>query len=248
MQQKGLNMNVSSLLNGASVSSVIVGADLAAPLTIREAAQAFTDAQVAECVDALDQSFERRDFFEIANNLDLDASNSYTKARDKMLANKVSVARFLLALDVQPSAVIERKVAETKMFNAKALDKVTELAVAVLNNTAHAISKVQKVTVAFIACALAFDNGDAIDNKVNKQFLSNNDVSKMVANDDIAEYVSAYQHKYITGGKDTQSSQVRNVLDVLGLGSIVSNERARGAIMLNGDSFFFDWFRASYLK
>jgi hypothetical protein len=130
------------------------------------------------------------------------------------------------------------------MFNAKALDKITELAQFAVGHGAT----VQKVTLAFIACALAFDQGDAIDNKLNKNFLSNADVSRLVTDADLAAYIADYQHKFMTGGKDTQSSQVRNVLDVLGLGQIVSNDRARGAIIINADHAFFDHFRAELMK
>jgi hypothetical protein len=211
---------------------------------IRDIALAFDDSSVETMCEAIEASFDRRDAFEERNGLNLDSESSYSKAKAKMLKASVSVARFFLALDIAPSAVIERQVAENKMFNAKALDKVTELAQMVVGIGA----KVQKVTVAFIACALAFDKGEAIDNKVNKLFLSNNDVSKLVADAEIADYIRDYQHKFMTGGKDTQSSQVRNVLDVLGLGAIVSTDRARGAVQINAKHLFFDHFRSIYLK
>lgn len=211
---------------------------------IRDIALSFDDTQVEATCELIEACFDRRDAFEERNGLNIDVSNSYTKAKAKMLSASVAVARFMLALDIAPSAVIERQVAETKMFNAKALDKVTELAQLTVGLGQH----VQKVTVAFICCALAFDKGEAIDNKLNKNFLSNADVSKLVTDAELADYISDYQHKFMTGGKDTQSSQVRNVLDVLGLGSIVSTERARGAIQINASHLFYDFFRARYMN
>lgn len=233
---------MNALLNSTSVASVSINLNEA--LSLRDAANAFDAETVEARCEAIEQSFDRRDAFEASNGLNLDVDNSYTKAKAKMLKNSIAVARFLLALNVEPSAIIERKVAETKMFNAKALDKITELALFAVGYGA----KVQKVTLAFIACALAFDKGEAIDNKVNKEFLSNADVSKLVTDAELADYIREYQHKFISGGKDTQSSQVRNVLDVLGLGEIVNLERARGGLRINASHNFFDHFRAELMR
>jgi hypothetical protein len=233
-----------SLLTGASTVAFASNETVSAPLDIRTVALAYDDSIVATVCEQIEESFDRRDAFETRNGLNVDESNSYTKAKSKMLKNSVAVARLFLALDIAPSTVIERQVAENKMFNAKALEKVVEIAQFVCGFGQH----IQKVTVAFIACALAFDKGEAVDNKLNKQFLSNNDVSRLVTDVDVAEYIRGYQHKFMTGGKDTQSSQVRNVLDVLGLASIVSTDRARGAIILNASHNFFDYFRAKFMR
>lgn len=232
-------------LNSSSVAAIVANGAVNEPLNIRDVALSFDDATVELKCEAIEASFDRRDIFEERNGLNLDDSaSSYAKAKSKMLKASVAVARFLLALGIEPSAIIERQVAETKMFNAKALDKIVELA----QFTVGYSSKVQKVTLAFICCALAFDKGEAIDNKLNKSFLSNADVSKLVGDSDLAAYIADYQHKFMTGGKDTQSSQVRNVLDVLGLGAIVSAERSRGAIAINAQHIFYAYFRAAFMR
>jgi hypothetical protein len=213
-------------------------------LTIRDFALGFDEKTVENMIDDITASFDRRDAFEQKNGNDIDYASSYTRAKNNMLKSEVAVARFFLALNIKPSDVIERKVVENKMFNAKALDKVTQLA----RFVANAGADVQMVTRAFICCALAFDNGEAIDNKVNKNFLTKTDVSKMVKDQELADYIAEYQHKYMTGGKDTQSSQVRNVLDVLGLGDIVSLNRSRGAIALNSGHMFFAYFKARFMN
>ncbi len=230
-------------LTTVSTLALTTNATVGEAIDIRTIALAFDDATVETMCSDIEASFDRRDAFEMVNGLDIDATNSYTKAKAKMLKNSIAVARFFLAMNIAPSRVIERQVSVNKMFNAKALDKVTEIAAFV---TGYG-SKMQKVTSAFILCALAFD-GDAIDNKVNKNFLSSDDISKMVKDQDLRDYLDTYRHEYITGGKDTQSSQVRNVLDVLGVGEIVSLERARGGFKINAQHALFDYFRAAFLK
>lgn len=213
-------------------------------VTFRARCNAFAQDLIDSTVTAIRESFDRRDTFEGAN---ASGSNSYTVNRDKVLANAPCVARFLLALDVAPSAVIERKVSSAKMFNAKALKKVVELAqFAVLDSR-----KIEKVMSAFIMCALAFDakQSGAISNATNKSFLSSLDFNLICADAELADYLADYQHSFISGGKDTQSSQARNVLDVLGLGAIVSCEsRSRGGIELNSAHAFFADFTAAFVK
>jgi hypothetical protein len=216
-------------------------------LSLRDRALSFDDATVETRIDAIIESFDRRDAFEERNGLNVDdKSTSYSKAKNKMLSAQVAVARFTLALDIEPSAIIERKVVESKMFNAKALEKVTEFA---LFTVGKGDDKIQSVSVAFIACALVFhDDAKAIDNTVNKLFLSNADVSKLVSDEKIADYVKDYQHKFMTGGKDTQSSQVRCALEVLGLATIANETRFRGGIKLHADHDFFAAFADRYMK
>lgn len=213
-------------------------------LNLRDRALAFAQTDVDAMIADIEASFARRDDFEgsAAN----DSASSYAKARKNMLANRISVARAFLVLDVSSANVIERKVVENKMFNAKALDKVTEIAGFICGNT----SKFQKVTQAFIACAMFYSskNDGAIINRLNKNFLSNNSFDKLVSDKELADYLREYQHKFMTGGKDTQSSQVRNVLDVLGLAQIVTVERARGGIALNDTHEFYTLFHDRYMQ
>ena len=237
-----INFNAStSLVNAANAIAFTVE-----PANFRERCNAFDAATVDAMVQDIRDSFERRDSFEGANAI---GANSYTNNRDKVLNNSIAVARFLLALDIKPSNVIERKVNANAMFNAKALKKIVELAkFAVLGTT-----KIEKVMSAFILCSLAFDaresDGDAISNKVNKSFLSGLNFTDMVKDADLADYLSDYQHKYISGGKDTQSSQARNVLDVLGLGHIRDcDNRYRGGIAINSDHEFYAQFCDVFVK
>ena len=210
--------------------------------TFRDRCNAFDTATVDSMVAKINASLERRD--NAANN----GGGSYTKERAKVVANIGAVARFFLALNIEPSQVIERRVVASAMFNAKALKKVVELArFAVTGN-----KSIEKVMSAFIICALAFENrtdGAAISNRINKSFLSNLDFSKIVEDEELADYLADYQHAYISGGKDTQSSQARNVLDVLGLGEIVNcDNRSRGGIVLNNTHAFFADFCEAFIK
>lgn len=214
-------------------------------VSFRDTCNAIKQPKVDVMIADIAASFARRDAFEGASALD--SSSSYSKNKSAMLNNSVAVARFFLALKVSAASVIERKVSANKMFNAKALKKIVELSrFAVLNER-----KIEKVMSAFIICALKFEANSAapISNAVNKSFLSNLDFSLIVADSDLAAYLADYQHAYISGGKDTQSSQARNVLDVLNLGSIVNvDNRSRGGVTLASDHAFYADFSAAFIK
>jgi len=211
--------------------------------SLRDVALSFDDATVAAMREKIAKSFERRDVFE-ATKSDL----SYQREKTRMLDAGVAVSRFFLALNIEPANVIERKVNSTGMFNAKALKKIVELARFAVTGD----RRVEKVMLSFIACALLFDasnTGAAIGNNLNKSFLSNLQLDKIISDTDLAEYLADYQHKYMTGGKDTQSSQARNVLDVLGLGEIVNvDSRNRGGILINSDHDFYALFRDAFMN
>lgn len=212
---------------------------------LRDAANKFSDARVKTMTKKIEESFARRDEFEGANATN--SASSYAKNRDKMLNNKIAVARAFLALGIEASDVIERKVTETKMFNAKALKKIVELSQFIVTDS----RKIEKVMSAFIVCALKFsDNAQgAISNSLNKGFVSKLDFSQIVTDAELADYLADYQHAYISGGKDTQSSQARNVLDVLGLASIVNCEnRYRGGIEINSEHAFYQLFASAFTK
>jgi hypothetical protein len=215
-------------------------------LSLREAANGFSTQKVTAMVTKLEASFDRRDQFEESNGLDLASDSSYSKERKRMLDNKVAVARFFLALGLEPCDVIERKVAENAMFNAKALKKVTEIARFV---TGYG-EKLERVVRAFIACAIvATDkNVRVITNRVNVQFLNGFDLSQRVTDTDLLDNLETLRHRAMTSGAETQSSQVRNVLDVLGLGEIQSTDKPRDSIVLHRDHEFFAMFENAFMK
>lgn len=215
-------------------------------ITLRETANAFSSQKVTAMVTKLETSFARRDAFEAANGLSLAAKSSYTVERDRMLKNKVAVARFFLALGLEPCDVIERKVAENAMFNAKALKKVTEIAQFVCGYG----QRLERVMRAFIACAIvAHDrNVTVMTNRVNVQFLNGADLSSRVTDEDLLEHLETLRHRAMTSGAETQSSQARNVLAVLGLGDILSVEKPRDAISINRDHEFFAMFESAFMS
>src|SRR5206468_4216605 len=148
--------------------------------------------------------------------------------------------------DVEPSSIIERKVAENAMFNAKALKKVTEIARFVCGHG----EKIERVMRAFIACAIvATDKGhDVITNAVNSRFLNSDDLKAHVTDADLLDNLADLRAKHMTSGAATQSSQARNVLDVLGIGSIRSIDKARDAIALDASHGFIALFRDRFMK
>lgn len=214
--------------------------------TLREVALSYGDADVGLMVEDIHKSFERRDDFEESQGLSLAIDNSYTRERKRMLGAEIAVARFFLVLGISASDVIERKVASNAMFNAKALKKVTELA----RYSVGFGHKLEKVTRAFIACGLiASDRGHtAITNDVNRKFLNGSDFSSLIKDQELIDYLREQRHIAMTSGAETQSSQARNVLDVLGLGNITSVTRNRDAIILHSDHSFFELFRNDFMK
>jgi hypothetical protein len=215
--------------------------------TLRERALAVAQSDVDAMVERIRATFDARDAFEESRGLDLaDRSTSYAVARKRMLDAGQAVARAFIVLGAEPVNVIRRKVVSSNEFTAKGLDKVTELCQFICGNEV----RFQSVTKAFIACAIAVADRDdsAIGNKVNKAFLSNASFDRLVSDADLATYLKDYQHKFMSGGRDTQSSQVRNVLDVLGLADIVTVDRARGGIAIKRDHGFYDLFRNRFMQ
>lgn len=214
--------------------------------TLRETANGFSTQKVTAMVSKLEASFDRRDQFETANGLNVAAENSYSKERARMLKNKNAVARLFLALGLEPSAVIERKVAENAMFNAKALKKVTEIAVF----TCGFGERLERVMRAFIACAIVATekNVTVITNKVNVAFLGSSDLRGRLTDDDLIDHLDVLRHRAMTSGAETQSSQARNVLDVLNLGEIRSIEKPRDAIVIDSSHGFYAMFRDRFMK
>lgn len=215
-------------------------------ISFRELALSFSPQKVTAMSGKIEAAFERRDTFEAANGLSLVGDSSYTRERNRMIECKVAVSRLFLALNVEPASVIERKVAENKMFNAKALKKVTEIA----NFVCGYGEKLERVMRAFIACAIvATDkNVSAITNKVNVQFLCGSDLRGRLTDQDLIDNLDTLRHRAMTSGAETQSSQARNVLDVLSLGEIRSVEKPRDAIVINNDHAFFAQFRTAFMK
>lgn len=191
-------------------------------------------------------SFDRRDVFETDNGLSLLVANSYVTERNRMLKAERAVAMFFLALEIEPSAVIERKVATTKMFNAKALKKITELA---QWSVGHG-HKLERVTRAFIACAIiATENGhDVITNDVNRAFLCSRGFGDRIADSDLIDHLDELRLRSMSSGAETQSSQARNVLDVLNVGSIRSIDAPRDAIALDVDAPLIVQLREALIK
>jgi hypothetical protein len=229
------------MLNGSQVAFNIAPVVIADTSTFRERCAAFDDSQVDAMVVQIEESVARRDA--ASDNGGLSWSNS----RKLIEKNKIALARFFLALNLHAANVIENRLVSSALFNAKALKKVVELAKFAVTGS----KEIEKVLSCFIICALAFDarTGDAISNRFNKSFLSSLSFDKLNVDAELAEYLADYQHKYMTGGKDTQSSQARRVLEVLGLAEIVNCEnRSRGGIALKSDHAFFADFASAFTK
>jgi hypothetical protein len=214
--------------------------------TLRDIALGFGQTEVDDMVAQVRASFDRRDGFEAANGLSVTGDNSYTRERDRMVRNEIAVARLFLALGITASDVIERQVSSTSMFNAKALKKVTEIA----QYTCGYGQRLEKVMRAFIACALvATDRGfTTITNEINRRFLNSSGFTSLFSDQELIDYLDSQSHRTMTSGAETQSSQARNVLDVLGLGSIRTVHKNRDAIEIDATAPFYAQFRKDFMK
>lgn len=215
-------------------------------LSIKDHALAFPDADVTSMVGDIQASIGRRHNQEQAWGLSLTGSTSWEKAAAMVAKNEVALARTFLAFDITPSSVFERQAVEGKMFNAKAIKKIVEIAKFVCGMP----GKLERVTKAFIACALLADDqnkGAAITNSLNQRFLNSKDIGSFITDKDVLDHIQDQRHSAMSTGADTQSSQTRNVLDVLGLGSIAKVERERDAIVLKSDHAFYSMFRAAVM-
>jgi hypothetical protein len=171
---------------------------------------------------------------------------SWSNSKKFINNNVTSFARFLVATNRKPENIILNTVVGGKLFNAKALKKVVELARFGATGGGH----IEMVMRAFIACSIGwsmYNQDEAISNKTNKNFLSGRDWSQYVKDADLADYLKENAHAFISGGKDTQSSQARRTLEVLGMCSIVDSERSRGGITLREDELF-EMFSEKYLN
>ena len=210
--------------------------------TLRERALSFSPQQIGGMTRKIADSLERREQFEIENG---GVGNSGIYAKKGVLAADKAVAMFFLALGIDPKAVFERQLVEGKLFNAKSIKKVVEMAKFVTSK--GEATRMEKVVQSFIACALLATDKlgeDAVfTNDVNRRFLNSADLTQ-IADEELREAMDDARHKGMTTGAATQSSQMRNVLDVLGLGEVMKVNRERDAVRIHADHPFFSHFRA----
>lgn len=220
----------------------------AAELTFREKATAISKPKIDAMVAEIQASVDRRHAFELANG---GIGGSWAASKKMIAANERTIAAFFITLGVKPAAVFERQLVEGKMFNAKSIKKVVEMAKFALDG---GVSRVEKVIQSFIACALIANDrspGDdpiTFTNGVNAKFLNRADLGTYIKDADLLEAIEEQRHTAMSTGAATQSSQMRNVLDVLGLGKVVKVERERDAVLVDYTHPFFAGFREKYLK
>ena len=215
-------------------------------VSISEKLKAVTPAQIGSMTRKINESVARRDEFEKQQGLSLaDTSSSWYKAKAKIEKGKSAFARYCVAMNIEPRNIIERKLFSHKMYNAKGLVKVIEATQLACGNT----ETMQKVTQAFIACAIvASDSGhNVISNDVNVNFINSRSFDSLLR-DDLAQALDDFRMKSMTSGAPTQSSQVRNMLDALQVGEIGQINRPRDCISLNLDHGFIDLMRERLLK
>lgn len=207
--------------------------------SLRVRALAYSPQKIGAMVAKIRDSVERRHAFEKENG---GLGGSWLKAKEKIEANEPALAMTFLALNLDPKGVFERQLVEGKMTNAKSIKKIVEISQLLVGKPEN----IEQVIKSFITCAIlaADELGDEapFTNDVNRRFLKKADL-KSIENADLRTAMEEAQHKSMTTGAATQSSQMRNVLDLMGLGEVCKVERARDAIRINAGHGFYDYFR-----
>jgi hypothetical protein len=157
-----------------------------------------------------------------------------------------ALARFFLALKIDPRAYLlmhtmsaEERVkrgfdpnAATR--NLKAYKKVLEIAEYIADGRARC----ENVVKTFVACMIkASKVKEVVDRETAERFLSSIDLKSV--SPDLAEAVSEYQAKHMTGGAATQTSQTVLTLSNLGAFRIVTDGR-RKHVKVNRDSIVLE--------
>lgn len=249
------NSNKATALSGVALHNASTApltatalAIVAEPIvTLRDKALSFDAATVDAYALTLDASFDRRDIFEASKGTAIvGKASAYAVEKARMMKAKIAVSRLFLALDLQASNVVERSLAENSMFSAYGLKKITELAQYVCGYG----SKLEIVTRAFFACALiATDRGlTVIDNETNRRFLCSRGFTDAISDQELIAKLDELRLRSMSSGAETQSSQARNVLDVLGLGSIKSINKPRDSIVIDASHGLFTMFRGDFMK
>ena len=163
--------------------------------SLRETALSFSPQQVGGMTRRINDAIARRDEFEAKNG----GGKSWEDAKKGVAKAEKALAMFLLALDVDPKNIFERQLVEGKLFNAKSIKKVVEMAKFVTSK--GEATRMEKVIQSFTACALlAADKlgEDAVfTNDVNRRFLNSADLSQ-IADDDLREAMEDARHKGMT--------------------------------------------------
>jgi len=145
-----------------------------------------------------------------------------------------AVARLFIGLRVNPRVYVMSKFLsdadlskagfqpEARSRNLKAYKKVREVAEYVL----HGGARLEAVFKTWTACAiLASKHTARIDRRVCEMFLSSLDISQV--SPDLAESVREFQAKHMSGGAQTQTSQMTLTLANLGAGTLVQDGRSK---------------------
>lgn len=216
--------------------------------SLRRAAKNASDEAVAVMTASILAAIDKRDTFESADNTKV-IGDAYGDTRKKMIKSVDSLARLFIASGAVNDAanVICRQLSSRSMFSAYALDKMIEIAEFVVTGR----EKIQKVSRCFIACAIvSADNGaTVIANVDNAKFLNKNSLvaSHFVSDESAKSQLELWSRGHCTNSEQTQSSQMRNVLEILNFVTLVHDDRARGAIKIDVNHSFLKLFRATFM-
>jgi hypothetical protein len=167
------------------------------------------------------------DLIDQRHALSIEKDDKQTESKDwsnlESWKDNDSLARLFIGAEIDPKAYILNPYLddaelikrgfdpEARTRNLKAYKKVRECAEYIVTGNA----KLEAVFKTFVACSIvASRTVQDIDSNVCERFLSS--ISLADVSEDLAEAVSEFQAKHMTGGAATQSSQMRLTLANLG--------------------------------
>lgn len=206
-------------INGEALSVTLYGAMIeASPMQIGNMKKRISDAiEERRAIETADGATLSKDFASLESWIETDA-----------------VSRLFIGLKINPRAYVMLKFMtdaevqkagfqlEARSRNLKAYKKVREVAEYVL----HGGAKLEAVFKTWTACAIVSSVHTAtIPRRVCEMFLSSLDISQV--SPDLADSVREFQANHMTGGAQTQTSQMTLTLANLGAGTLIQDGRTK---------------------
>lgn len=192
--------------------------------------------KVNAVIKEIDTAFEKRGKFISALNVETGKTDSESKdyaAITRHLKNgKANLARVLAVSGISADLLFNRVRNEGQRANMKAILKAIQASDLLCGNLSS--KGIQRVTQCFIGASIVatVHGKDYLTTEEQKKILSNATISNNSMKPELIDAIKEYRHTVMSSGRDTQSSQMRTILDNLNACSYVKID-GENAIKLN---------------
>lgn len=194
--------------------------------------------KVNAVVKQINDQFELRGQFVSGLNVDSgttdSASRDYQTIAKKLKLSVSNFARVLASANIKPSVIFNKHRSKTQRANMKAIIKAIEASDFLCGDN----NSLQAVTRCFLGASILMTvnrDGSPISNEEQKKILSSVRFSPSQVSQELIDLISEYKHISMTSAADTQSSQMRTILNNLGACEYVKDENDNNAIQINLD-------------